>query len=132
MSVDTLMNNPLVTQVLAEYEKQILASEVLDFVELRVDGVNCRVECRFEMRPGGPSDCLWFCAEVFAYNKDFVESFRAKSNHERFKMKEALTALINDIGDDLNQRVSEWSSDCKTAMEDYYGPCLLLDGKKIA
>ena len=132
MSVDTLMNNPLVTQVLAEYEKRILASEVLDFVELRVDGVTCRVECRFEMRPAGPSDCLWFCAEVFAYNKDFVESFRAKSNHERFKMKEALTALINDIGDDLNQRVSEWSSDCKTAMKGYYGPCLLLDGKKIA
>jgi len=47
-------------------------------------------------------------------------------------MKEALTALIGDIGDDLNQRVSEWPEDCKTAMEDYYGPCLLLDGKKIA
>lgn len=132
MGVDTLMNNPLVTQVLAEFEKKIVASEVLDFVELRVDGVTCRVECRFEMRPAGPSDSLWFCAEVFSYNEGFVEGFRSKSNHERFKMKEALRSLINEVGEDLHHRVSEWPEDCKAAMEDYYGPCLLLDGKKIA
>ena len=113
--------------ILDEYSSRLSASEVLDEIGLRTEAAECSVTFRMAMI----NDRLWLCGDVNTDSGAFIESFQQKNEHRKFVVKKQLKELIA-ICDEFEDKARFFSPASRKAMKEYYGVCLLLDGKRIA